>query len=84
MLQLGQWRPRNLDLPHHSEHIVRFVVLLQDFPHLHRVVLRLGLLCGVGLLVLDGRTRADIVVPRLSELDVHLCIVKLHDFPPPR
>ena len=81
VLQLGQRRPQDLDLPRHGEHIVRLVVVLQDFPHLHGVVLGLGLLRGVGLLVLDSRTRADVVVPRLSELDVHLSVVELHDFP---
>ncbi len=62
VLQLGQRRPQDLDLPRHGEHIVRLVVVLQDFPHLYGVVLGLGLLHGVGLLILDGRTRADVVV----------------------
>ena len=72
VLQLGQRRPQDLDLPRHGEHIVRLVVVLQDFPHLHGVVLGLGLLLGVGLLVLNCRTRAGVVVPRLGVPDGHL------------
>ena len=80
VLQLGQRRPQDLD-PRRGEQNVRPVVALQYPPHLHGEVLELGLLRGVGLLVLDSRTRADVVVPRLSELDVHLSVVELHDFP---
>ena len=61
VLQLGQRRPQDLD-PRHGEHNVRPVVVLQYPPHLHGEVLGLVPLPGVGLLVLGGGTRADVVV----------------------
>ena len=61
VLQLGQRRPQDLD-PRHGEHNVRPVVVLQYPPHLHGEVLGLVPLPGVDLLVLDGGTRADVVV----------------------
>ena len=93
MLQLGQRRPQDLDLPRHGEHNVRLVAVLQKPPHLHGVVL--GLLheclhnCGVVLLVLHeplhlgavlqlGQRRPQDLDPRRGEHNVWPVVVLQH------